>query len=184
MWRSQMQQHLPLSFLLLAAGLLALMSFQDWQTRSISAPAFPALGLALLAGRLWQLPAAQVGQELLVNWASLVLLLALLALYVRFRFPALALRECLGSGDVLFWAMAAVYFSPEAFLTFFVASSLAALLVAGGMYWRQPSAAATFRIPLAGVQAACLLLFMVAEKVLPTGTAYPGAGMLPSLQIP
>lgn len=179
-----MHHYLPLSFLLLAAGLLALMSYQDWQTRSISWPAFPALGLALLAGRLWQLPAAQVAQELLVSWASLGVLLALLALYVRWRFPTLALRDCLGSGDMLFWAMAAVYFAPESFLTFFIASSLVALLVAGAMYWRQPSSTATFRIPLAGVQAACLLLFLVAEKTLPADTAYQAAGMLFSLRTP
>lgn len=179
-----MHQFLPLSFLLLAAGLLVLMSYQDWQTRSISWPAFPALGLALLAWRLWQLPVAQVAQELLVSWASLGLLLTLLVLYVRWRFPTLALRDCLGSGDVLFWAVAAVYFSPEVFLAFFIGSSLVALLVAGGMYWRQPSSAAPLRIPLAGVQAACLLLLMLAEKALPAGTAYSMASLLPSLRTP
>lgn len=179
-----MDQYLPLSFLLLAAGLLALMSYQDWQTRSISWPAFPALGLALLAGRLWRLPALQVGQELLLSWASLALLLALLALYVRWRWPALALRDCLGSGDVLFWAMAAVYFSPEFFLAFFIGSSLVALVVAGVMYWRQPVAAASLRIPLAGVQAACLLVLLLFEQVLPDGAAYPLAALLPSLPTP
>lgn len=179
-----MDQYLPLFFLLLATGLLALMSYQDWQTRSISWPAFPALGLALLAGRLWRLPALQVGLELLLSWASLTLLLALLALYVRWRWPALALRDCLGSGDVLFWAMAAVYFSPEFFLAFFIGSSLVALLVAGATYWRQPVAAASLRIPLAGVQAACLLMLMIAEQVLPAGTAYPVAALLSSFRTP
>ena len=168
----------------MAAGLLALMSYQDWRTRSISWPAFPLLGLTLLAGRLWQQPTAQVGQELLVNWAGLALLLALLALYVRFRFPALALRDCLGSGDVLFWAVAAVYFSPESFLSFFIASSLVALLVAGAMYWWQPLSAATFCIPLAGVQAACLLLLMLVEKTLSAATAYQVAALLPSFRTP
>ena len=178
-----MDQFLPLNCALLVIGLLALMSYQDWQTRSISWPAFPALGLTLLTGRLWQLPAVQVGQELLVSWTGLALLLALLALYVRLRFPTLALGDCLGIGDVLFWAMAAVHFSPEAFLAFFIASSLVAALVAGGMHWKQAASDSTLRIPLAGVQAACLLLFVVAEKVLPAGTVHQAAGMLSSFRI-
>lgn len=179
----QMSSYLPLFFLLTAGGLLALMSYQDWQARSISWPAFPALGLALLGLRLWQLPAARVGEDLLVSWSGLVLLLALLGLYVRLRFRDLRFRDCLGSGDILFWAVAAVYFSPIGFLVYFIASALIALLVAINLY-RQQGASGAGRIPLAGLQAACLLLFMVAEKALPAEIAYQAGRILPLIQAP
>ena len=167
-----MEELLPLTFTLLASGLLGLMCYQDWQARSISWPAFPALAVALLGVRLGRLPAVQVGAELLLSWTGLGLLLAALWLYVRLRFRSLRLRECLGSGDVLYWAIAAVYFSPIGFLTYFIGSSLVALLVAAALYWRQTPSAEATHIPLAGVQAACLLVLLGLQAVAPVRMAY------------
>lgn len=162
-----MEQHLPLIFTAVATCFLGLMCYQDWQARSISWPVFPALGLALLAVRLGHQPAVQVGCEVLLNWAGVVVLVATLWLYVRLRFRHLRLHDCLGSGDVLYWAIAAMYFSPGGFLSYFLASSLLALLVAALLHWRHRPAAVPVRIPLAGIQAACLLGVVAVQEIFP-----------------
>ena len=162
-----MAQYLPLGLAIGAGSILALMFYQDWQARSISWLAFPALGVALVALRLLRTPAAQVAEQLVVSWSVLAILLAALTLYVRLRFQNLRLRDCLGSGDVLYWAMAALYFTPAGFLLYFLGSSLVALVTAGVAQWRRPAALAAFRIPLAGVQAACLMPVLGVQHLAP-----------------
>jgi hypothetical protein len=157
----------------LAAGLLALMCYQDWQARSISWPAFPALAALLLLTQLSSQVGAIVGERVVTNWALLAMLVALLRGYVRWRFrhAGLRLRDCLGSGDVLFWVVAAVYFSPGGFWLYFLGSCLGALLVSllvVGVTHRGRAATATpFRVPLAGLQAAALLGVLVVHWLYP-----------------
>lgn len=171
-----MEHFLPLGLAIGAGSILALMCYQDWQARSISWPAFPALGVALVALHLLRTPAAEVAGQVAVSWAALVILLAALTLYVRLRFRNLRLRDCLGSGDVLYWVLAALYFAPAGFLLYFLGSSVVALITAGVAQWRRPDALAAFRIPLAGVQAACLLLILVVQNLAPAWPA-PGADL-------
>jgi hypothetical protein len=176
-----MEQYLSLLFTAVAACLLGLMCYQDWQARSISWPAFPALSLALLAVRLQHQPAVQLGYEVLLNWAVVVAMVATLWLYVRLRFGSVRLQDYLGSGDVLYWVIVAVYFSPVGFLAYFLGSSIVALLVAGLLQWHHRSAMVAIRIPLAGVQAACLLALIGLQEVAPTSTAYWANNMLPTI---
>lgn len=163
-----MQQFLPLALQAGAGLLLALISYQDWQARSISWPAFPALGLVLLLARLWYEPAALVAGQVAVNWGVLLALVAVLALYTHWRLR-LGLWSCLGTGDVLFWAVVAVYFSPAGFLLFLVISSIVALATALLVRLRTTTAIEAFRIPLAGVQASCLLLLLGVQAMAPAG---------------
>jgi Flp pilus assembly protein protease CpaA len=154
---------------LAAAGLLALISWQDWRARSVSWPAFPLLAGCLLASRLLQEPTEAIGYQSAVNGLLLGLLLLTLALYVRLRFGAAGrgLGQCLGSGDVVFWAVLAAYFSPPALLLFLLLSSLAGLLlVALGLVRPLPGQAA-LTVPLAGIQAACLLGVLAGRWLLP-----------------
>ena len=163
-----MGPNLPLVLEVGTAGILAWMSYQDWQTRSITWFAFPLLGLTLLALHLLREHAGLVALQVAVNWGLLVVLLAVLTLYVRLRLYPLSLGDCLGSGDVLYWAVVALYFSPPGFLLYFLSSSLVALATAGLARWRAPAAGAEFRIPLAGVQAACLLLLLGVRVLVPS----------------
>lgn len=166
-----MEPYLARGLEIVAATVLALMCYQDWRARSISWPAFPVLGGALLALRLLHEPVALVGLHLAINMGLVAALVAALWLYVRLRFHSLALRDCLGSGDVLYWAVVAVYFSPDAFLVYFLSSSVAALLVAGlAQRYRAPAPDA-YRVPLAGIQAGCLLLLLGLQAALPTWAA-------------
>ncbi|MDB5267929.1 MAG: hypothetical protein JWP58_969 [Hymenobacter sp.] len=168
-----MEQYLPLGLAIGAGSILALMCYQDWQARSISWPAFPALGVALVALHLLRAPAAEVAGQVAVSWAALAILLAALTVYVRLRFRNLRLWDCLGSGDVLYWVVAALYFAPAGFLLYFLGSSVVALITAAVAQWHRPVALAAFRIPLAGVQAACLLLVLGIQYLAP---AWPAPG--------
>ena len=147
---------------LTAGGLLVLICRQDWRTRSVSWPAFPLLAGCLLASRLGRESLASIGWQCGGSLLVLSLLLGTLWLYVRLRFRAagLGLRDQLGSGDVAFWLVLAAYLSPAPLLLFLLGSSLVSLLLLalGGI--RPLPGAATTTIPLAGIQAACLLLLL------------------------
>src|SRR6476661_4407843 len=150
-----------------AVALLALMCYQDWHSRSISWPAFPALAVLLLSRQLLALPVSLVGLHTAVNWALTGLLLGL---YVRWRFrhSGVGLWDCLGYGDALYWAVVAVYFPPAGFLLYFLLSALAALLSALAWQVLRPAAATrAYQVPLAGLQAAALLLLLSSQWVFP-----------------
>ncbi len=152
----------------LAAGLLALIAWQDWQARSVSWPAFPLLTACLLAGRLVGEPVGVVGIQVAFNVGLLAVLLATLALYVRLRFgPGTQLRHCLGSGDVLLWLALATYLGPAGLLLFILLTSLASLLLVGLGAIRRLPGQAVLTIPLAGLQATGLLGLLAGEWLLP-----------------
>jgi hypothetical protein len=166
---------LPLAMELIAGSLLLLISYQDWQTRSVSWPAFPLLAGCLLTSHLLREPLALVGWQSGCNLLLLVLLLAALTLYVRVRFRAsgLRLRDCLGSGDVLFWLAIAGYLSPPALLLFLLGSSLVSLLLVGLGAVRPLPGYSTVTVPLAGIQAACLLGLLLSRWLLPAWSPWP-----------
>jgi hypothetical protein len=165
----------PLALELVAAGLLLLISYQDWQARSVSWPAFPLLAGCLLASHLLRESFAEVGWQSGCNLLLLALLLAALALYVRVRFRAseLRLRDCLGSGDILFWLALAGYLSPPDLLLFLLSSSLVGLLLVGLRAVRPLPGQASLTVPLAGIQAACLLVLLAGRWLLPAWSPWP-----------
>jgi hypothetical protein len=160
---------LPLPLELAAGCLLLLISYQDWQARSVSWPAFPLLAGCLFTSRLLRDPLALIGWESGCNLLLLALLLATLALYVRVRFRVgnLRLHDCLGSGDVLFWLVLAGYLSPPDLLLFLLGSSLVSLLLVGLRAVQPLPGYTTLTVPLAGIQAACLLVLLVSRWLLP-----------------
>ena len=155
-----------------AVGTLALLCYQDWDKRSVSWPLFPFLFGVLLALQLQSQPAATVGVTVLVNVGLLTVLVATLRLYVYLRWPNLRLQDCLGSGDVLYWLVVAVCFSPTGFLLYLLGSSLIALLMTGIMHWRNPQPLSTWRVPLAGIQAGCLLVLLTSRWAAPDKAGY------------
>ncbi len=157
-----------LSLKVLTASLLVLIAWQDWQARSVSWPAFPLLTACLLTARLLGEPVAMVGAQVACNVVLLAILLATLTLYVRLRFgPGARLRDCLGSGDVLLWLALATYLGPAGLLLFILLTSLASLLLVGLGTIRRLPGQAVLTIPLAGLQAAGLLLLLAGEWLLP-----------------
>jgi len=162
-----MQALTSAGLVLTAIGLLVLISWQDWRTRSVSWPAFPLLAGCLLAIRLLRESAMLVGWQSAGSLLVLGLLTGILAIYVRLRFRTggLYLRDCLGSGDLLFWLVLAVYLSPATLLLFLICSSLVALSLAGLRLVRPLPGEVALTIPLAGIQAGCLVVLLASEWV-------------------
>jgi hypothetical protein len=165
----------PLALELVAGCLLLLISYQDWQTRSVSWPAFPLLAGCLLTSHLLREPCALVCWQSGCNLLLLALLLTTLVLYVQVRFRAgrLRLRDCLGSGDILFWLTLAGYLSPPDLLLFLLGSSLVGLLLVGLRVVRPLPNHTTMTVPLAGIQAACLLALLAGRWLLPDWFLWP-----------
>ena len=155
---------------LAAGGLSVLVCWQDWRTRSVSWPAFPLLGACLLADRLLDESLGLVGWEIAGNLLTLALLVGVLGLYVRFRFQSrgLGLLDCLGSGDVLFWLVLALYLPPVQLLFFLLGSSALSLLLVIGRLVRPLPGEGAVTVPLAGIQAAGLLLLLGGRCLAPT----------------
>ena len=158
-----------LAWELAASITLGLICWQDWQTRSVSWPAFPLLTGFLLACRLVKEPMAAIGAQSVGSLLVLAILLGTLWLYVRLRFCNinLSLADCLGSGDILFWLALTVYFPPSGLLLFLLSSSLVGLLCVVLRLIRPLPGATTLTIPLAGIQAACLLPVLASERLFP-----------------
>lgn len=165
--------------LLVASGLLLLICWQDWRTRSVSWPTFPLLAGSLLTSRLLCEPPLLVGWESSGSLLIIGLLLGILWLYVRLRLAGRRLRDCLGSGDILFWLAAAGYLPPAQLLLFLLGSSLVSLLLVAAGSLRLRAGETTVTIPLAGIQAACLLLLLTGQWLFPAGAARLAASLPP-----
>jgi hypothetical protein len=160
---------LPLVLELAASFLLLLISYQDWQTRSVSWPAFPLLAVCLVASRFLRQPAIVIAWDSGCNLLLIGLLLATLALYVswRFRSTGLRLSDCLGLGDILFWLILAGYLTPPDLLLFLLSSSMVGVLLVGLRVVRPLPDQVTLTVPLAGIQAACLLALLTVRWLQP-----------------
>lgn len=149
----------------MAIIVLLIMLVQDWRWRGIQWPLFPLLASLLLISHFTINPAAVVLTDAAINSMLVGLQVLLLAAYVRLRFRA-SLLHYLGVGDILYWLACAMYFSPTVFLSYHLVSLLIALcghLLFSRFYLAPRSA----RIPLAGFQAACLVLVILLFWVAP-----------------
>ncbi len=89
-----------------------------------------------------------------------ILLVTLLAyLHFRFRGGKIVLWNYLGLGDVLFFGVLSVCFSPLNFVLFTITSLLFALLIS--MFFLKRNAT----VPLAGLQALCLLATFIVQQI-------------------
>jgi Flp pilus assembly protein protease CpaA len=154
---------------LASAALLLLICWQDWRTRSVSWPVFPLLAACLLACRLGSEPLGGIGAESAASLLAVSILLSTLWLYVRLRFRTTGrgLLDCLGIGDVLFWLVLTIYLPPVQLLLFLFGSSLAGLLLVALGSFRALPGEQVITIPLAGVQAACLLGLLAGQHLFP-----------------
>ena len=151
---------------IMAMTVLLAMLVQDWRWRGIQWPLFPLLTMLLAASHLTMVPLVTVLTDTATNVLLLSLQIALLIGYVRLRFHT-SLFHHLGIGDILYWLACAVYFSPVMFLLYHLTSLLASL-IAHLILRRRTSATVSARIPLAGFQAASLLLLLILFWLVPS----------------
>lgn len=159
-----------MSFLFNAIALLLLgvVFVQDLRARAVSIILFP-----LLLGCFTCMALAANAVAEVLEWASLNVLfltLQLVLLYLYFwlknRGYTAVVGQSMGWGDILFWLVACVLFSPANFILFFL-SSLVFSLVLHLVLSRFSTAAHRATVPLAGYQALCLALALGVQQLLP-----------------
>lgn len=133
--------------------MLATVAVQDYRYRGVSWFLFPLLAIAALIG-LWQDENLYFFMPLMmINLAFVLFLLAGLTIYFSLKNRKIVriADVYLGWGDILFFVVLAVFFSPLNFLLFITGSLfLVSLIVA-------VSPRLSHNIPLAGMQATLLI---------------------------
>lgn len=100
------------------------------------------------------------------NICFIVLLLTVLTIYLSLKEGRAVnpFDQHLGWGDVFFFLCIALYFDLTAYIVFLIASLIVALTVTPLIFrWQGKEK----NIPLAGIQAVCLLLYLLAPYVVP-----------------
>lgn len=142
---------------------LLLIFLQDMLSRSVYWFLFPALAGLLIGVRLQHEPVVELGRSTLLNLG--LLLLQLLAITVYFSLKNRKwiniTRHLLGLGDLLFLCCITFYLSVLNYLFFYITSLLFALLA--WQLWRWLSSKKGLHIPLAGLQAFTLSLFLISD---------------------
>lgn len=149
----------------IAIFLLVLVVYQDYKFKAISWFVFPLLFCVFLYGSLSYLSPTDLVNNFLIISVFLLLQGLLITLWFSFRQQKLIniLRQYLGIGDVLFIVCMAVFFSPLNFLLFYVGSLL--LIVLLTVLYKAFNGVQTPLIPLAGLQAAMLLLLILFNNI-------------------
>lgn len=119
-----------LTLLLLIEVALLIIAIQDFKTRSVLWFLFP-LGyvLCLFRSNLY-IPFKELSIYLMINTTIILFLILILLFYLCIRYgkKGLILSRFLGAGDILFFLLASVCFSPFNFIIFSLISFLLALL--------------------------------------------------------
>jgi hypothetical protein len=139
---------------------LLLIFIQDIKYRFVYWILFPVLILLFITGAIIHHEAfLQIGTQFGFNVAFLLLQLLILSAYFSFKQKKLVnlTQTLLGWGDILFLVSVAFYFSFLNFLVFYIGSLTMVLII-----WTiSQSVSENKKIPLAGLQAMTLILFLV-----------------------
>lgn len=157
---------------------LMLISFQDFKQREISWILIPLCSLALLF-RATQFAAYDIIlKNTLLNITFVALQLLLLTIYMSIKNKKAVniLREHLGLGDVLFFVVLCIAFSPINFIVFYVISMMATLI--GFVAYTAISSQKAKEIPLAGAMASFLVIAILIDKTTTHLNFYDDANLL------
>lgn len=111
--------------------ILLIIAYQDFKTRYVSWVLFPVGYILCLINSSLQLPYQELGMYLAINTGIILVLILILMIYLVIRHgkEGLKLGSFLGAGDVLFFLLASVCFSPFNFIIFCLISFLTALII-------------------------------------------------------
>jgi len=141
--------------------LLIFVVIEDFKFRAVRWWAFLLLGVLVIGIENENFNSIDV----LVNGCFILIQLAVLSLYFSFKEQKVVnvTRDYLGLGDILFWIVLCLSFSPLNFVFFFIASMLIVMIVV--LIWKltrlKPSMTT---IPLAGIQSAVLLILVLMNQ--------------------
>ena len=148
-------------FLLIA---LAVIVFQDFKYRAISWYLIPLAFLTLLAKGLATTTTIIFFENSFFNAVFILLQLILISVYISIKNKKRTniVNSYLGIGDILFFAVLCVAFSPANFIVFFIVSLVLTLI--GFIVYKIIFKSAKAEIPLAGAMAVLFILLIVTGK--------------------
>lgn len=155
---------MKLSAILALCCFLGITAYQDFRYRSIPLYCFAGIFASSFAVAISHAPLSAVVFSTLQTISLLALLLGGICLYIYARYKTLRqfVNNQLGTGDILFWVAIAAAFHAFNYLLFMLLSLMVTLLVhiAGLLFTSKRSPF----IPLAGIQACCLLVFVLLNE--------------------
>jgi hypothetical protein len=143
--------------------------WQDLKSRTINIAILASIMCLVLFNRLPSVALIRYGIDTGLNlfWVSLQLLMLTVYFSVRQRAFTIPIGKAMGLGDVAFWLVPVLSFSPEGFVSYWIASMVFALAVHGCLRVILKKRYA-HTIPLAGYQA----LWMAANLTITTLLTY------------
>lgn len=152
---------------------LVIIVFQDFKHRAISWYLVPFTFLALLIKGLLTTSATTIFlKDSLFNAAFILVQLLLISVYISIKNKKRTniVNSYLGIGDILFFVVLCMAFSPANFIVFFIVSLVLTLI--GFIVYRIAVKSAKAEIPLAGAMALLLIMLIVAGKFIPGFNVY------------
>jgi hypothetical protein len=152
---------MPVLLLLLTVVTLSFIAYQDFHSRAVTWFFFPLLGLCGVGLAYIELRSIPLlGRYIAINCGFLLLQLVILRLWFYFRKKERTafIDHAIGKGDILFLLAAGCFFSPVNFFLFYLLSLVFSLIAYLTLRLWPAIAPKSPTVPLAGLQAACLLL--------------------------
>jgi len=152
--------------------LLAVVVAQDFKDRAISWFLIPLLFIGFIANGLLQIHPLELLTYFGINFMLVAVNLLCVTLFISMKEKRITniLKNYLGLGDVLFFLVLTVVFSPFNFIFFYLGSIFLTTLVYGVL--QLISKEKQRLIPLAGVMSLLLLVTIVAEQLIPSFQFY------------
>jgi hypothetical protein len=156
-----------LTFSLVMIGILGAIAYQDFKFRAIAWPLFPLLACVVVSGNMFVNISGGPAASFFINLCFVVMQLFVITLYlsVKERRFVKIWHDHLGAGDILFFFILCLFFSPINFIVFYLGSLLTTVVAV--IVFRFFSTSLT-RIPLAGIQSALLAILVVVKLFLPS----------------
>ena len=149
-------------------GLLAIVVFQDFKSREISWFLIPLLLVGFIFYSLQQIRTEELLAYFGINLMLVILNLLGVTLMVSLKEKKLTniLKNYLGFGDILFFLVLTVVFSPFNFIAFYLGSILITGIIYGGIILANRQKKVL--IPLAGAMSLLLIATIITEKFIPS----------------
>jgi hypothetical protein len=151
-----MLQALYLSMVLI----LAFIAYQDFKFRAVTWFLFPLLAIVIIIENYFLLPLSLLFYPFLINFLFFGIQLVLITIYLSLKKKTLikVWENYLGLGDILFFIILCLFFSPINFILFYLISLVFTILAV--FIINRRSKVITL-IPLAGIQSLMLMALVI-----------------------
>jgi hypothetical protein len=153
---------MPAVLFIFVIAILLLVAYQDFRFRAVTWVLFPLLAVIIFLECFVNGSIRSAWDQFIFNISFIALQLVIITLYFSLRSRSLVMiwKHHLGAGDMLFFVVLCMFFSPVNFVLFHLGSLLFSILlvIASRKYIQSLKT-----IPLAGIQAVLLALFIVVD---------------------